>query len=183
MNSTFELYHIEKLFQHDSQIKIGFSVAISLILGFGILTHRQLISFLKSKNKRLINKINLILKNILVPPILFFSILAIWIHNPSQFIGGKFGCYVIMFAINICISIDRSHSFFTNMFRYICIVQDDKLKKYNIQPRVSYYFRFVHNSIANHMLFFIFFIHVSISLSKQCLIGIFVQHLRLSLGQ
>ena len=145
MNSTFELYHIEKLFQHDYQIKIGLSIAISLILGFGILTQRQLISFLKSKNKRLINKIiyiNLILKNILVPPILFFSILAIWIHNPSQFIGGKFGCYVIMFSINICISIDRSHSFFTNMFRYICIVQDDKLKKYNIQPRVSYYFRF-----------------------------------------
>ena len=156
MNSTFELYHMEKLFQHDYQIKIGLSVAISLILGFGILTQRQLISFLKSKNKRLINKIiyiNLILKNILVPPILFFSILAIWIHNPSQFIGGKFGCYVIMFAINICISIDRSHSFFTNMFRYICIVQDGKLKKYNIQPKVSYYLRFVHNSIANHMVY------------------------------
>ena len=141
MNSTFELHHMEKLFEHDYQIKIGLSIVIFLILGFGIVTQKQLISFLKSKNKRLMNKIiyvNLILKNILVPPIIFFSILAIWIHNKSQFIGGKYGCYVIMFAINICISIDRSHSFFTNMFRYICIVQDEKLKKYNIQPKVSY---------------------------------------------
>ena len=142
MNSTFELYHMEKLFEYDYRIKISLSIAFSLILAFGIVIQRQLISYLKSKNKRLINKIiyvNLILKNILVPPIIFFSILAIWIHNKSQFIGGKYGCHVIMFAINICISIDRSHSFFTNMFCYICIVQDEKLKKYNIQPKVSYY--------------------------------------------
>ena len=176
MNSTFELYHMEKLFEYDYRIKISLSVAFSLILAFGVVTQRQLISYLKSKNKRLINKIiyvNLILKNILVPPIIFFSILAIWIHNKSQFIGGKYGCYVIMFAINICISIDRSHSFFTNMFRYICIVQDEKLKKYNIQPKVSYCQGFIHNSRSNHMVIIfqnnllIILFHVSISPSKQ----------------
>ena len=140
MNSTFELYHMEKLFEHDYQTKIGLSIVIFLILGFGIITQKQLISFLKSKNKRLINKIiyvNICLKNILIPPILFFSILTLWIHNPSQYIGGKNGCYVMMFAINICVSFDRTHSFFTNLFRYICIVQDERLKKYNILPKVK----------------------------------------------
>ena len=140
MNSTFELYHMEKLFEHDYQTKIGLSIVIFLILGFGIITQKQLISFLKSKNKRLINKIiyvNICLKNILVPPILFFWILTIWIHNPSQYIGGNYGCYVMMFAIIICVSFDRTHSFFTNLFRYICIVQDERLKKYNILPKVK----------------------------------------------
>ena len=140
MNSTFEVYHMEKLFEHDYQTKIGLSIVIFLILGFGIITQKQLISFLKSKNKRLINKIiyvNICLKNILIPPILFFSILTLWIHNPSQYIGGKIGCYVMMFAINICVSFDRTHSFFTNLFRYICIVQDERLKKYNILPKVK----------------------------------------------
>ena len=140
MNSSFELYDMEKLFEHDYQTKIGLSIVIFLILGFGIITQKKLISYLKSKNRRLMNKIiyvNLILKNILVPPIMFFSLLAIWIQNPSQYIGGNYGCYVIMFAINICMTFDRSHSFFTNMFRYICIVNDEKLKKYNILPKVN----------------------------------------------
>ena len=140
MNSTFELEDMEKLFEHDYRTKIGLSIIISLILGFGIVTQKQLISFLRSKNKRLMNKIiyiNIILKNMLVPPVILYFVLYIWTHDTSQFIGGVYGCYVIMFAFNICFSLDRSHSFFTNMFRYICIVQNERLKKYNIQPKVS----------------------------------------------
>ena len=80
--------------------------------------------------------INLILKNMLVPPVILYFSLYIWTHDTSQFIGGV-GCYVAMFWFNICFSLDRSHSFFTNMFRYICIVPNERLKKYNIQPKVS----------------------------------------------
>ena len=141
MNYTFEFQHMEKLFEHDYRTKIGLSIIISLILGFGIVTQKQLISFLRSKNKRLMNKIiyiNIILKNMLVPPVILYFLLYIWTDDTSQFfIGGVYGCYVIMFEFNICFSLDRSHSFFTNMFRYICIVQNERLKKYNIQPKVS----------------------------------------------
>ena len=140
MNSTFELHHMEKLFEHHYQTKIGLSIIISLILRFGFVIQMQLISFLRSKNKRLMNKIiyiNLILKNMLVPPVILYFSLYIWTHDTSQFIGGVYGCYVAMFWFNICFSLDRSHSFFTNMFRYICIVQNERLKKYNIQPKVS----------------------------------------------
>ena len=139
INSTLEFDQMEPFLKHNFQNKISLTCFILLILGFGIGVQKQLISFLKSKSNRLVNKLiylNLISQNILTPPVLCFMLFSLWIENPSEYIS-RYGCYGMFYMLSFGVILDRAHSFFINMFRYICIVQDAFLKKFNIQPKVS----------------------------------------------
>ena len=116
------------------------SGVIWLILVLGLIVQIQLYSFLKTRNKRHINKIiifNSIVQNITIPSVLCYFLFAIWVKNPSQFIS-NYGCHGITFVIQFTLIFDRSTSFFINLFRYICILHDTQLKKYDIHPKVKY---------------------------------------------
>ena len=141
MNFTFELHDMEPFWTLNCQAKVVFSIIIFLIQGLGIIVHKQLISFLKRKNKRKVNRIiykNLILQNLIYPPLLCYFLLDIWVQNPSRYIG-EYGCYGVFYVGLFIVNHDRAHSLFINLFRYICIVKDKSLKNVNIQPKVSFH--------------------------------------------
>ena len=122
----------------DGQIMV--SVVILFILVLGLLVQKQLYSFLKTRNKRHVNRIiisNCIVQNITIPIVLCYFLFYVWIGNPSLYIG-DYGCYGISLVTEFVVFFDRSASFFINLFRYICILHDAQLKKYNIHPKVKY---------------------------------------------
>ena len=127
----------------DEQIIL--SVAILFILGLGLMVQKQLYSFLKTRNKRHVNKIiifNYIVQNITIPTILSYFLFGVWIKNPSQYIS-DYGCHGISLLTQFTLIFDRSTSFSINLFRYICILHDAQLKKYDIYPKVKYNIIFV----------------------------------------
>ena len=120
-------------------IKICCTAAILVILALGITVQKQLHSFLKSRSKRFVDKIillNFYVQNVTNPPLLFYLILGIWMGNPSKYIS-EIGCDIFSIILQFNFLLDRSTSFFINLFRYICIVHDDFLKNFNIHPKVS----------------------------------------------
>ena len=120
--------------------QIVLSAVILFILALGLMVQNQLYSFLKTRNRRHVNKIiifNFIIQNITIPIILCYFFFAIWIRNPSQYIS-DYGCYGIGFVTEFMFIFDRSTSFFINLFRYICILHDAQLKKYDIHPKVKH---------------------------------------------
>ena len=124
---------------NDLQTSLCISTAIVIILALGTTVQRQLFSFLKTRNKRLVNKIilsNVFVQNITYPIILCYILLAIWIQNLSYYVS-DYGCYGLSIILKFSGLFDRSVSFFINLFRYICIVHDEILKKHNIHPKVS----------------------------------------------
>lgn len=142
MNSTIEILHTQSLREilgYDLRTNLCLSTTILIILGFGTIVQKQLYSFLKTRNKRLVNKIilsNVLVQNITYPIILCYILLAIWIQNLSYYIS-DYGCYGLSIILKFSGLFDRSVSFFINLFRYICIVHDEILKKHNIHPKVS----------------------------------------------
>ena len=113
-------------------------VGILFILSLGLLVQKQLYSFLRTRNKRHINRIiifNSVVQNITIPIVLCYFLIAIWIKNPSHFIS-DYGCYGITFVAQFSLIFDRSTSFSINLYRYICILHDTQLKMYNIHPKV-----------------------------------------------
>ena len=139
MNFSIELYEMEPFMKHDFQSQIVLSIVISFILVLGIIVQKKLISFFWSKSRRWVDKIiyaNLISQNILTPLILGYFLFAVWNQYPGQYIG-KYGCFGIYYLLIFNSIMERSHSFFINLFRYICIVHGDILKKFSIQPKVS----------------------------------------------
>ena len=138
MNSTLELNQMEPFLKLTFSSKIGLTIFVLLILGFGIVVQKQLISFLQSRSKRLVNKLiylNLIQLNVITPIILCYMLFSFWIENPGEYIS-SYGCYGMFYIMSFGVILDRAHSFFINMFRYICIVQDKFSKKFCIQPKV-----------------------------------------------
>ena len=142
MNSTIEILHMQTLreiFGFDLKTTLCISTAIVIILALGTTIQKQLYSFLKTKNKRLVNRIilpNVLLQNITYPIILCYILLAIWVQDPRYYIS-DYGCYGFSIILQFSGLFDRSVSFFVNLFRYICIVHDESLKKYDIHPKVS----------------------------------------------
>ena len=113
-------------------------VGILFILSLGLLVQKQLYSFLRTRNKRHINRIiifNSVVQNITIPIVLCYFLIAIWIKNPSQFIS-DYGCHGINFVAGFSLIFDRSTSISINLYRYICILHDTQLKMYNIHPKV-----------------------------------------------
>ena len=139
MNSTIELIQMEPFWNLDIRTKIGFSILIVLIQGFGIIVQRQLISFLKCNQKRYVNQIifnNLILQNIFYPPQLLYYLIDIWGFSMGQHVG-LWGVYGLIFAGLFIVNYDRAHSLFINFFRYICIAKEESLRENHILPKVS----------------------------------------------
>ena len=149
MNSTLELYEMNPFWTLDFHSQMGFSIFIFVILGFGVIIQKQLISFLKYKSNRPVNKIiykNLIFQNLFIPPQLCYCLIMIWIHNPSRYIS-KYGCYGFLYAGHFIVHHERAHSLFVNLFRYICIVKQEDLQKNNIQPKVGGHSNFIFKNI------------------------------------
>ena len=142
MNSTIEMLEMQKfsgIASNSLSIKLFSSSAILIMLAVGFIIQKKLYIFLKNRSKRFINKIiltNFYIQNITTPILLCYFLLRLWTYNPSQYIS-KDGCYVISFILQYNLMIDRSTSLFINLFRYICIVHDDFLKKFDIHPKVS----------------------------------------------
>ena len=142
MNFTFEILQMEKfggLNLASPSIKICCTAAVLVILALGIIVQKQLYTFLKSRSKRFVDKIillNFYVQNVTNPPLLFYIILLIWMGNPSKYIS-EIGCHVFSIILQCNCLLDRSTSFFINLFRYVCIVHDDFLKNFNIHPKVS----------------------------------------------
>ena len=116
------LIQSESFWNLEIHSKIGFSIFIVLILGFGIIVQRQLISFLKCNRKRYVNQIisnNLILQNIFYPPQLFYYFLDVWGFNPCQRVGflGVYLVYGLIYTGLFIVNYDRAHSLFINFFR------------------------------------------------------------------
>ena len=144
MNSTIKLIQMETFWNLEFPTKIGFSIFIVLILGFGIIVQRQLISFLKCNQKRFVNQIiysNLILQNIFYPPQLCYYFIDIWGFNMGQHVG-FLGVYGLIYAGVFIVHYDRAHSLFINFFRYICIVKEESLRENHILPKVSLILKF-----------------------------------------
>ena len=112
---------------------------IELLLGFGIIVQKQLILFLKYKKKRPVNQIiykNLIVQNIVIPPVLCCSLAMTWNYYPGQYFG-EFACYGFNSVRTFIFNHDRSLSLFLNIFRYICIVKEESLRTNGVLPKVS----------------------------------------------
>ena len=141
MNSTIEIIHMQTLREilgYGLQTNLCISTAILITLALGATVQRQLYSFLKTRNKRHINRIiifNSVVQNITIPIVLCYFLIAIWIKNPSHFIS-VYGCHGINFVVGFSLIFDRSTSFSINLYRYICILHDTQLKMYNIHPKV-----------------------------------------------
>ena len=139
MNFTIQLSHVEPFWTLDFATRIGISILFFLTFGFGIVVQKQLIAFLKFKKKRPVNQIiykNLILQNIFIPPQLCYLFAEIWNYYPGKYFG-EYGCYGFFFAGIFIVNHDRAHSFFINLFRYICIVKKENLSENEILPKVS----------------------------------------------
>ena len=124
---------------YDLKTNVCISTTIVIILALGTTVQLQLYSFLKTRNKRLVNKIilsNVLVQNITYSTILCYLLLLIWVQDPSYYIS-DYGCYGFSIILQFSGFFDRSVSFFVNLFRYICIVHDESLKKYDIHPKVS----------------------------------------------
>ena len=143
MNSTIEIIHMQPLWEihgYDLKTNLCMSTAILIILALGTTIQKQLYLFLKTRKKRLVNRIimpNVLVQNITYPIILCYIFLAIWVQNLSYYIS-DYGCYGFHIILLFSCLFDRSVSFFINLFRYICILHDESLKKYNIHPKVSF---------------------------------------------
>ena len=138
MNFTIEVFHSEKL-TLDLPSKIGFSIFIFFILGFGISVQKQLITFLRYMKNRPVNQIiykNLVLQNLFYPLLLVYSLFDIWDNKPGHLIG-ELGCVFCMYAGLFIVNHDRAHSLFINLFRYICIVKEESMRESQILPKVS----------------------------------------------
>ena len=141
MNSTIEIIHMQTLREilgYGLQTNLCISTAILITLALGATVQRQLYSFLKTRNKRHINRIiifNSVVQNITSPIVLCYFLIATWIKNPSQFIS-DYGCHGINFVAGFSLIFDRSTSISINLYRYICILHDTQLKMYNIHPKV-----------------------------------------------
>ena len=142
MNSTIEIIHMQTLWEilgYDLKTNLCISTTIVIILALGTTVQRQLYSFLKTRNKRLVNKIilsNVLVQNITYPIILCDILLAICIQNLIYYISDC-GCYGFSIIMMFSGLFDRSVPFFINLFRYICIVHDETLKKHDNHPKVS----------------------------------------------
>ena len=118
MNSTITLIQSEPFWNLEIHSKIGFSIFIVLILGFGIIVQRQLISFLECNRKRYVNQIifnNLILQDIFYPLQLCYYLIDVWGFNPGQHVGFLV-VYGLIYAGHFIINYDRAHSLFINFF-------------------------------------------------------------------
>ena len=95
MNSTIEIIHMQTLWEilgFDLKTTLCISTATLIILALGTTIQKQLYSFLKTRNKRLVNRIilpNVLLHNITYPIILCYLLFAIWVQNPSYYITGS----------------------------------------------------------------------------------------------
>ena len=139
MNLTIMLIQSEPSWNLEIHSKIGFSIFIVLILGFGIIVQRQLISFLECNRKRYVNQIifnNLILQDIFYPPQLCYYLIDVWGFNPGQHFGFLV-VYGLIYTGLFIVNYDRAHSLFINFFRYICIVKEESLRENLILPQVS----------------------------------------------
>ena len=141
---NFTAIEIVKMETPGSSKRLGSQIimsgAILFILGLGLMIQKQLYLFLKYRKKRHINKIiifNSIVQNITIPIVLCYFLFALWVKKPSQFIS-DYGCHGISFVTIFTIIFDRSTSLSINLFRYICILHDTQLKKYDIHPKVKH---------------------------------------------
>ena len=141
---NFTAIEIVKMETSGSSKRLGSQIimsgAILFILGLGLMIQKQLDLFLKYRKKRHINKIiifNSIVQNITIPIVLCYFLFALWVKNPSQFIS-DYGCHGITFVTLFTLIFDRSTSLSINLFRYICILHDNQLKKYDIHPKVKH---------------------------------------------
>ena len=119
MNLTIMLIQSEPSWNLEIHSKIGFSIFIVLILGFGIIVQRQLISFLECNRKRYVNQIifnNLILQDIFYPPQLYYYLIDVWGFNPGQHFGFLV-VYGLIYTGLFIVNYDRAHSLFINFFR------------------------------------------------------------------
>ena len=141
-NYTFEFIELDSLVKHqgvDYRRKILVILIVIFVLGVGLFVQKQIYLFLKTKNERLVNKIifsQLIVSNICFPIWLIQIVLIICINDVSQYITDC-GCYIINYLLNFNVTFMLAHSFYTNLFRYICIVHDDDLIKSGISPKVK----------------------------------------------
>ena len=139
MNFSIDIHHTEKVWTLDLPSKIGFSIFIFCILGFGIIVQKQLITFLRYMKNRPVNQIiykNLVLQNLFYPLLLVYSLFDIWDNKPGHLIG-ELGCVFCMYAGLFIVNHDRAHSLFINLFRYICIVKEESMRESQILPKVS----------------------------------------------
>ena len=140
-NYTFEFTELASLVEFrgvDYRRKILLILTVLFVLGIGLFVQKQIYLFLKTKNERLVNKIifsQLIVSNICFPIWLIQIVLLICINDLSQYITDC-GCYMINYLLNFNVTFMLAHSFYTNLFRYICIVHDDDLITFGISPKV-----------------------------------------------
>ena len=139
MNFTIEVHHTEKFWTLELPSKIGGSIFIFCILGFGIIVQKRLITFLRYMKMRPVNQIiykNLILQNLFIPLILINTLFETWDYKLGYLIG-EVGCWLYINAGLFIINHDRAHSLFINLFRYICIVKEESMRENQILPNVS----------------------------------------------
>ena len=116
MNSTIEIIHMQTLREilgYGLQTNLCISTAILITLALGATVQRQLYSFLKTRNKRLVNKIilsNVLVQNITYPIILCNILLTIWIQNLSYYIS-DYGCYGFSIILKFSGLFDRFDHF------------------------------------------------------------------------
>ena len=75
----------------------------------------------------------------MLPYTLYLSF-AYWIYPLKDFIGDT-GCYVAIYGRDIGVYIMQTHSFFMAIFRYNCLFNRTILKKVNLSPNVSSFFK------------------------------------------
>ena len=65
-----------------------------------------------------------------------YSIVAVN-HYPMKDIVGEVGCHFFEFVEVFGVISFQSVSFYTSLFRYMCIVHPDRMRHWNLTPTVS----------------------------------------------
>ena len=118
---------------------LGFAAIISLA---AFLVQRAIYRTIKRLESRHINLMivpSLILFYIMTP-LELMTLIAKSLHYPLSHITGSYFCYFSDY-LHLWLNI-FSHfiTFFTTVFRYICLYHDEKLMKWKLSPKVRKYF-------------------------------------------
>ena len=73
---------------------------------------------------------------ILLPIILFMPTIKNFVY-PLKDYTGEFFCYAFHIFEYYAVFVSQYHSFFLNLFRYICLIHDEVLLKNEISVKVS----------------------------------------------
>ena len=133
-------YSLPDDFQFGIWLKLTYAILTFVIIVFGLIVHRRILTFLNRQTGRYVDQIigfQTKLNIVLFPLSLAYLNGLQWTNCLKGNISHQ-GCYIVTFLCDFHINYIQCHSFAIAMFRYICILHPDKISRLGQNsPQVS----------------------------------------------